>query len=439
MVEEANHNKNKNIKSTQPEEPPPKPQLRLEEDDMLNNMEAAADCNVKDKNAEEKRKKALMKKDSIPTSPPTTTTTASVADVATKEGTSTRAGGGDDGGLSQPPVSSSLLVQLLQNEQVVFSTTNSDSEYEYFDCTEPPQEEEDDEYDEITLDSSFGSKADQKTRRQQQVVAQQQQVLLQEKKKNNNNNKGDTSNNQSKSASQGQVRSSGGMVDLEGQRRSDKSQRTTEPPSLVVEDMPVVDMTFVKDLEEQRVYQATTHPHPARKIITIEKEMDMMMMMKKKPCSLNMRMVLILILLFLIASLTFLIVVTYRRMNGEPAMPILSSAQQRPTIPPKPVEPLNCGTRALAQADYRGTMRITQNGRVCQRWDSQFPHKHTRISEKYPNSGLEENYCRNPDGKLPCVVGILSFFLLPSSLTKTSSNFFVFCMSCRRDTCLVLH
>ena len=51
------------------------------------------------------------------------------------------------------------------------------------------------------------------------------------------------------------------------------------------------------------------------------------------------------------------------------------------------------------QADYRGKINKTTSGRTCQRWDVQSPHKHSRTPENYPNSGLEENYCRNPDGK----------------------------------------
>ena len=49
-------------------------------------------------------------------------------------------------------------------------------------------------------------------------------------------------------------------------------------------------------------------------------------------------------------------------------------------------------------AGYRGTVSKTRHGLKCQRWDSQFPHKHAHItSETHPNAGLEENYCRNPD------------------------------------------
>ena len=32
-------------------------------------------------------------------------------------------------------------------------------------------------------------------------------------------------------------------------------------------------------------------------------------------------------------------------------------------------------------------------------WDSQLPHSHVRTPESYPYSGLDDNYCRNPDGE----------------------------------------
>jgi len=47
--------------------------------------------------------------------------------------------------------------------------------------------------------------------------------------------------------------------------------------------------------------------------------------------------------------------------------------------------------------DYRGTKNVTLSGRTCQRWSSQKPHRHLHIKPSiYPNSGLQENYCRNP-------------------------------------------
>ncbi|XP_066452939.1 hepatocyte growth factor-like protein isoform X2 [Eleutherodactylus coqui] len=47
---------------------------------------------------------------------------------------------------------------------------------------------------------------------------------------------------------------------------------------------------------------------------------------------------------------------------------------------------------------YRGKAAVTTSGIPCQRWDSQTPHTHRFLPEKYPCKGLEENYCRNPDG-----------------------------------------
>ncbi|XP_066288232.1 plasminogen-like [Branchiostoma lanceolatum] len=50
-------------------------------------------------------------------------------------------------------------------------------------------------------------------------------------------------------------------------------------------------------------------------------------------------------------------------------------------------------------ASYRGAVNITSSGRACQRWDSQTPHPHTQTPTTYPSAGLDENFCRNPDGE----------------------------------------
>ncbi|KAI8490904.1 hypothetical protein Bbelb_313230 [Branchiostoma belcheri] len=50
-------------------------------------------------------------------------------------------------------------------------------------------------------------------------------------------------------------------------------------------------------------------------------------------------------------------------------------------------------------ASYRGTVSVTWTGKTCQRWDRLFPHVHDKTPHNYPSSGLEENYCRNPDGE----------------------------------------
>nr|XP_033815652.1 hepatocyte growth factor isoform X2 [Geotrypetes seraphini] len=48
---------------------------------------------------------------------------------------------------------------------------------------------------------------------------------------------------------------------------------------------------------------------------------------------------------------------------------------------------------------YRGPMDYTETGKECQRWDLQRPHKHKFRPERYPDKSLDDNYCRNPDGK----------------------------------------
>ncbi|XP_026068758.1 hepatocyte growth factor-like protein isoform X1 [Carassius auratus] len=48
--------------------------------------------------------------------------------------------------------------------------------------------------------------------------------------------------------------------------------------------------------------------------------------------------------------------------------------------------------------DYRGKVNETSSGIPCQRWDAQKPHKHQFSPKTYECKGLEENYCRNPDG-----------------------------------------
>ncbi|XP_042631494.1 hepatocyte growth factor-like [Cyprinus carpio] len=48
---------------------------------------------------------------------------------------------------------------------------------------------------------------------------------------------------------------------------------------------------------------------------------------------------------------------------------------------------------------YRGPMDHTESGRECQRWDLEEPHKHLFHPKRWPDKGLKDNYCRNPDGR----------------------------------------
>ena len=50
--------------------------------------------------------------------------------------------------------------------------------------------------------------------------------------------------------------------------------------------------------------------------------------------------------------------------------------------------------------EYKGTISTTANGKTCQKWTEQSPHKHFMTDpSKFPDASLEEanNYCRNPD------------------------------------------
>jgi len=58
-----------------------------------------------------------------------------------------------------------------------------------------------------------------------------------------------------------------------------------------------------------------------------------------------------------------------------------------------------CGTIEQKQDDCRGSVAIAATGKECQRWDKQEPHAHSREKALYPNAGLEQNFCRNPDGE----------------------------------------
>ncbi|XP_066171952.1 plasminogen-like isoform X1 [Sylvia atricapilla] len=70
----------------------------------------------------------------------------------------------------------------------------------------------------------------------------------------------------------------------------------------------------------------------------------------------------------------------------------------RCTTPP-PVSGLDSQCLSGKGEDYRGRIAITESGNACQHWNTQFPHKHGWIPDRYPCKGLQENYCRNPDGE----------------------------------------
>ena len=51
----------------------------------------------------------------------------------------------------------------------------------------------------------------------------------------------------------------------------------------------------------------------------------------------------------------------------------------------------NCGTKDINFADYRGDLSETEDGKECQPWSE-------KDKNDFPDSGLDNNHCRNPDG-----------------------------------------
>lgn len=51
----------------------------------------------------------------------------------------------------------------------------------------------------------------------------------------------------------------------------------------------------------------------------------------------------------------------------------------------------HCGTKAVNQVDYIGTINTTGSGIPCQAWDAQEPHQHDTL-DLYPDSDLTENH-----------------------------------------------
>ncbi|CAH1248784.1 LPA [Branchiostoma lanceolatum] len=73
--------------------------------------------------------------------------------------------------------------------------------------------------------------------------------------------------------------------------------------------------------------------------------------------------------------------------------------------------PVSSYCQAGDGASYRGTVNMTDTGKTCQRWDSITPHGHSRTAAGYVLSGLEQNYCRNPDGE----AGVWCYTMDPST------------------------
>ncbi|XP_067654142.1 uncharacterized protein [Haliotis asinina] len=76
------------------------------------------------------------------------------------------------------------------------------------------------------------------------------------------------------------------------------------------------------------------------------------------------------------------------------------------TVNMKCVNLSDCSTATAGRQLYTGTRSTTITGKVCQRWDSQYPHTHTKTKDvKFWIPGFDTpqtvtgsaNYCRDPD------------------------------------------
>ncbi|KAJ1619031.1 Kringle-like protein [Pavlovales sp. CCMP2436] len=112
---------------------------------------------------------------------------------------------------------------------------------------------------------------------------------------------------------------------------------------------------------------------------------------------------------------------------GMPQLKCANGVEQSPPPSPPPAPPprqTSGGKSAFAipsahgdycyqqhdASDYRGRVNVTVWGFACQRWASQTPHQHSYYPWRYPDDGLDENYCRRPGGEGPhcawCYVGM---------------------------------
>jgi len=46
--------------------------------------------------------------------------------------------------------------------------------------------------------------------------------------------------------------------------------------------------------------------------------------------------------------------------------------------------------------DYRGAQTKTRSGEECMKWSAMDPQRYNVNPARYPYSGLDENFCRNP-------------------------------------------
>ncbi|KAM4695151.1 plasminogen [Discoglossus pictus] len=89
--------------------------------------------------------------------------------------------------------------------------------------------------------------------------------------------------------------------------------------------------------------------------------------------------------------------------------------EQKPAQTTKPTTITESPDCIIAKGqNYRGTRSTTSRGHKCQDWSSQTPQEHGSFTPTtHPNSGLDRNYCRNPDGDIN---GPWCFIMTPGTL-----------------------
>lgn len=70
-------------------------------------------------------------------------------------------------------------------------------------------------------------------------------------------------------------------------------------------------------------------------------------------------------------------------------------------------------------SDYRGQQTRTKGDVLCQAWASQEPNSHYITKDRYPDGGLDKNYCRNPDGN----TSIWCFTMTPNAASGLRWDF----------------
>lgn len=181
-----------------------------------------------------------------------------------------------------------------------------------------------------------------------------------------------------------------GAFAIQTHRRRQVVHDDGAPSSRLSQGSPVIEAHLVGAMEEGL-------QNDDRDVVVVAEELDG----SDKPNAvqpqtpISIRLILVLSLLATVASIVTVVVLMTEKKSSKNGDTAADDSLQTATN-----DYHLCGTLALGQADYTGMINTTRGGRTCQRWDSQFPHKHVRFPDYNPTANLMENYCRNPDGEL---------------------------------------